>query len=358
MHAVSKQYIHYTSQYSKPSSSVMKFLNDSESSIDCEYKARISLLPQRCFAFKVSSDFTRAYEYQGFWFRKEGLRGLMWAQDHFMPQPASTLIASYPKTGSTWLKALSFSIATRNKYDVLSNPLQTALSHECIPFLEFEFPRNPSHKYYPEVPLFSTHVPYTSLPESITASDCKIVYICRDPTDTFVSWWHFVQKLTPKHTEFVPIEEGFQQFSEGCSVYGPYWEHILGYWRASLKTPGKILFLKYEDLKVDTLFNVKKLADFIGYPFSIEEERDGVVARIIGLCSFKHMSGLEVNKSGEHTNGVNRATLQNSTYFRKAKVGDWKNHLPAQLKEQMDRIMELKLRDSGLTFGNTSSVQS
>ncbi|KAK1361519.1 Sulfotransferase [Heracleum sosnowskyi] len=225
----------------------MKLLNDSEN-IDCEYKARISLLPERSIAFKVANDFTRSYEYQGFWFRIEPLRGLMWAQDHFIPQPASTLIASYPKTGTTWLKALSFSIATRNRYDIPSSPLQTASPHECMPFLEYDIPKSQSHKYYPEIPLFSTHVPYTTMPESITASDCKIVYICKDPTDTFVSWWHFVHKLALKDTEFVPIEEGFQQFSDG-----------------------------------------------------------------------------------------------------KAKVGDWKNHLPAKMKEQMDQIMELKLTDSGLT---------
>lgn len=333
----------------------MKFLNDSENT-ECEYKARISLLPQLNIAFKVANNFTRAYEYQGFWFRVEPLTGLMWAQEHFIPQPASTLVASYPKTGTTWLKALAFSIATRNKYDISSNPLQTALSHDCMPYLELDIPRNPSHKYYPEMPLFSTHVPYTSLPESTTASDCKIVYICRDPTDTFVSWWHFVQKLALKDTEFVPIEEGFQQFSEGYSVYGPYWEHILGYWRASLERPGKILFLKYEDLMINTSFNVKKLAEFISYPFTIEEERDVVVKRIVDFCSFEHMGGLEVNKRGAQSKKFNSCALVNSAYFRKAKIGDWKNYLPTEMKERMDQIMELKLRDSGLTLGNTSGT--
>lgn len=50
-------------------------------------------------------------------------------------------------------------LATRNKYDVPSNTRQTALSHECMPFLEYDIPRSPLHKYYPEIPFFSTHVP-------------------------------------------------------------------------------------------------------------------------------------------------------------------------------------------------------
>ncbi|KAL1804268.1 hypothetical protein DCAR_0935927 [Daucus carota subsp. sativus] len=335
----------------------MNYLNSADgNTTNCTYSARISLLPHRSIAMKeANNDLAQAYEYQGFWFLKQALRGLIWAQDHFKPHPAATLVASYPKTGTTWLKALAFSIATRNRFDLSSNPLETSISHQCIPFLELEIPRSPSHKYYPDVPLFSTHVPYTCLPDSITGSDCKIVYICRDPTDTFVSWWHFARKRAPEDVEFVPIEEGFQQFAEGYSLYGPYWEHILGYWRASLDRPDQILFLKYEDLVLNTSFYVKKLADFIGSPFSIEEERDGVVERIIDLCSFKHMSGLEVNKSGEHSNGLDHVTLPNSMYFRKAEVGDWKNHLPAKMKEQMDQIMELKLRDSGLALGSTSN---
>ncbi|KAK8281839.1 hypothetical protein V6Z12_D09G267100 [Gossypium hirsutum] len=103
------------------------------------------------------------------------------------------------KTGTTWLKALSFTIATRGHRpsddgsDMTTVSLRTAVPHDCIPFLEF-------HEYSTavtgsEIPLFASHLPYTCLPKSVIHSDCKIVYICRDPKDTFVSMWFFLRKF-------------------------------------------------------------------------------------------------------------------------------------------------------------------
>ena len=106
-----------------------------------------------------------------------------------------------------------------------------------------------------------------------------------------------------------------------------------------------ILFLKYEDLKNETVFWVKKIAHFIGYSFSLEEENKGMVQKIIDLCSFEHISSLEVNKSG-----VNTHKFKNDAFFRKGKVGDWKNHLTQEMAKRLDEITEQKLAGLGLTL--------
>ena len=110
-----------------------------------------------------------------------------------------------------------------------------------------------------DTPLIVTHIPYTSLPKSIIDSRCKIIYICRDPKDVFVSLWHFIRKMRPKSVEpsaieYVEFEEAFELFCEGVSYFGPYWDHVLGYWRASLEYFEKILYLKYEDLRMELSF--------------------------------------------------------------------------------------------------------
>ena len=74
---------------------------------------------------------------------------------------------------------------------------------------------------------------------------------------------------------------------------------MLGYWNESIANPNKVLFLKYEDLKEDTHFHVKRIAKFLGCPFTQEEESNGVIQSIIKLCSFENMKSLEVNKSGK-----------------------------------------------------------
>ncbi|GFY93463.1 P-loop containing nucleoside triphosphate hydrolases superfamily protein [Actinidia rufa] len=135
------------------------------------------------------------YLYQGFWW------GVMAAQ-HFQACETDFILASTPKSGTTWLKALMFSIASRGCYTLSQNPLLTSNPHDLVPFLEkpglipndFQSPR-----------LFSTHIPFHSLPESIKncVTRCRVVYLCRNPFDTFISDWHFLTKANPNSLDTI-----------------------------------------------------------------------------------------------------------------------------------------------------------
>ena len=80
-----------------------------------------------------------------------------------------------------------------------------------MPFLEFQLytsGRVPDLGKLPDPRLFATHVPFVALPRSIVASPgpgCKVVYVCRDPKDTFVSLWHFINKVRAKQKEKEPL---------------------------------------------------------------------------------------------------------------------------------------------------------
>lgn len=283
----------------------------------------------------------------------------MLAQEKFKALPTDIILCSMPKTGTTWLKALTFAIVTRKVFfgDAPSSttyspssPLLTSVPHDCVPFLELNMihddDRDP-HKF----PLLSTHLPYTSLPKSILEiAGCKIIYICRDPKDTFVSLWcfylkQFIDASETKAKNFFETE--FEQYCRGKTGYGPFWDHVLSFWKASLENPEKVLFLKYEDMKKDTLPHIRRLAEFVNQPFSEEEEKDGVPQKITELASFSSLRSLEVNKSGKY--GIpGGMILDNSTFFRKGEIGDWKNHLTREMAERMDAITKQKF--SGLHF--------
>ncbi|KAK3230737.1 hypothetical protein Dsin_002618 [Dipteronia sinensis] len=102
--------------------------------------------------------------------------------------------------------------------------------------------------------------------------------------------WLFSNKMRPKEEPPLSLEEAFEMFCEGVSNHGPFWDHVLGYWKASLESPDKILFLKYEELKRGPTVCVKKMAQFLGQPFSAEEENQGVVDEIVRMCSFDNLS--------------------------------------------------------------------
>ncbi|RWR73417.1 Sulfotransferase domain-containing protein [Cinnamomum micranthum f. kanehirae] len=103
--------------------------------------------------------------------------------------------------------------------------------------------------------------------------------------------------------------------------------------------------MKYEELKEDPTFHLRRLAEFLGFPFSIEEERQGLVEKIERFCSFESLMSLEVNKSGKTRRGN-----PNKNFFRRGIVGDWKNHLTAEMSEKLDQLNQQKLEAFGLTF--------
>ncbi|KAJ0782603.1 putative quercetin-3-sulfate 4'-sulfotransferase [Helianthus annuus] len=159
--------------------------------------------------------------------------------------------------------------------------------------------------------------------------------LCRNPKDVLVSMFHFANKLRDKSRGLLTFEETFELFSKGIMPTGPYWDHVKGYHKASLEHPGKVLLLTYEDMKIDTVNNVKRLARYLGYPITEEEEAEGAVEGIVKLCSFENLS--EVNKHGNL-----REDIPNDAFFREGKVGDWTNHLTDEMSSILDEITKEK----------------
>jgi hypothetical protein len=196
----------------------------------------------------------------------------------------------------------------------------------------------------PSPRLMNTHMPYTLLPESVTGADvpgCKVVYICRDPKDMVVSLWHFLRRRQPE----LSFAELFEHVCDGAVAVGPIWDHVLTYWRASLERPDRVLFLRYEDLLQDTGKHVRRLAVFVGRPFSAAEESAGAVDGVVELCSFEKMKGLEVNKKG--SSGAYHA-MPRDAFFRKGVSGDWVNHMTPDMATRLDEIVREKFRGTGL----------
>ncbi|XP_073002071.1 cytosolic sulfotransferase 5-like [Typha latifolia] len=297
------------------------------------------------------------YRHKDGWYASSHMMvGAMVAQQHFKARPSDFILASYPKSGTTWLKALLFATVHR-KSNVNSastpHPLETLNPHQCVPFLESQVYTNnkiPNLDSLPSPRLFATHVPFGSLPESITGSNCKIIYICREPKDNLISWWHFINKLRVNaNMEPNSLEETTELFCNGVRNFGCLWDHVLGYWKNHLQRPHQVLFLTYEGLSEDPCGNLKKLAEFLGCPFSVDEEKGGVLNGILKLCGFDNLKGLAVRNNGRTE--IGEFAIQNSVFFRHGEVKDWVNHLTPEMARRIDEITENKFRDqAGLTL--------
>lgn len=162
-----------------------------------------------------------------------------------------------------------------------------------------------------------------------------------------MSRWHFENKIVKGSN--IELDKAFDMFCEGFSPSGPFWNHCLEYWKQSQARKNEVLFLKYEEIKSHPEQVVRQLAEFLGVPLTAEEESSGVAQEVVKLCSFENLTSLNVNKTGGVDHG-NKIFVENSVFFRKGKVGDWASHMSVEMAEKLDRVIEDKLKGSGLSF--------
>ncbi|KAK4426274.1 Cytosolic sulfotransferase 5 [Sesamum alatum] len=294
------------------------------------------------------------YKFQGFWFTKTYLEATKKVLETFKPLPGDVILASFPKTGTTWLKAILHSIIHpsprhENHPLTLNHPHQLIRSLETNLYIEkwtelggtgsTKTPEFPAVKDPKKARILATHLPYQILGDILSFSDCKIVYVTRNPKDTLVSLWHFVQKSSSAEKDPWEVEAAVDQFCRGVVPFGPYYDHVLAYWEQSLNRPGNVHFLTYEELKENPKFHVRKLGEFLRCPFDQSEDGEEKIEEIVKMCSFESLSSQQVNKSNELP-GV--FPLPYSSFFRKGEVGDHKNYLEDKMIAKIDGITRKK----------------
>lgn len=107
------------------------------------------------------------------------------------------VVASFPKSGTTWLQEVAWRLGHLRGPPDPQHPPGTVLETR-FPYLEFAYPglrdvagRPPGRRY------LKTHLPRHLLPESLgRRPGCRVLYIYRDPRDVAVSYYHFSRLLT------------------------------------------------------------------------------------------------------------------------------------------------------------------
>ncbi|KAK8585422.1 hypothetical protein V6N13_050401 [Hibiscus sabdariffa] len=283
-------------------------IQDVEKSYDDELQQLVHTLPKE--EGWVSGSI---YLYQGFWCPSLALKPMISFQRHFQAFDSDVIVATFPKCGTTWLKALTFSTLYRDRFARDEHPLLASTPHQLVRHLEFDvYINNPC----PDL-------------ENICVYKPRLL----------------ATHLRDENQESLSLDKVFDKFCRGIHSIGPFFDHVLEYWNASQQYPDKILFIKYEDLKEDINSQLKHLAMFLGVPFTEDEEKQGVVEEITNICSFEELKELQVNKKG-----VSIVGIPNKDFFRKAEVGDWSNYLTPSMVERLEKLMHEKLDNSGLTF--------
>jgi hypothetical protein len=210
------------------------------------------------------------------------------------------LVAGPPKTGNIWVTCLLGSIY---KLTTLHGPPGTdALFRDAV-----------QNDWFQDNSIFHQHFPPSALfLETTAALDCHLATIIRNPYDTFVSLYFFVQNFPKQFSKPEnplsriygrPLDDpeilGFLRDTQGG--FGVHLVSALG-WMQS----GRSTMLRYEDLKADP---IRTLAEVTS---NIQPVQETVLQEAVDNCSIDKMRQM---------------TRSYKKHIRKGKVGDWRNHL-------------------------------
>jgi len=191
----------------------------------------------------------------------------------------------------------------------------------------------------PSPRFIKSHLPFPNLPPNLL-DECKAVYVARNPKDVVISWYHH-HLLDPIMTTTLNIHEFIEYFMQDEVLYSPYWVNVIDAWNK--RHNPNLLFIFYEDLKMDLPNQLKKVATFLGKKLT----EDQIEALVLHLDFDK----FKANPS------VNYTELQDSSYFkkeghfiRKGQIGDWKNHFTDELNSRFDQWIKDKTKDTDLKF--------
>ncbi|XP_029466519.1 sulfotransferase family cytosolic 2B member 1-like [Rhinatrema bivittatum] len=253
---------------------------------------------------------------------------------HFQFQDTDIVIATFPKSGTTWMQEILTLI--HSKGDSLL--AQTVPNWVRAPWLE--------HTYFREtvrdeggVRLITTHLPYDILAPALKKSKAKVIYIARNPKDVAVSYYHFhkIAKFLPDPGTF---EEFLDKFLDGTVHYGSWFQHVKGWLRHQEDT---FFYITYEEMHMDLRDCIERLCGFISTSLTCEE-----LDNVEQHCSFNTMSQ---NKMVNCTL-ISPEIIDHSKgkFMRKGVVGDWKQLFTGPLNILFDRVYQEEMSNCKHSF--------
>jgi hypothetical protein len=248
----------------------------------------------------------------------------------FRPRPDDIFIATYPRSGTTWMQMLLYQMTSDGSMDF------EHISEVC-PWFERSIVSERDLNALASPRVFKTHLRHYLLP----GRPCRYIYVVRDGKDVAVSYFHFYCS----HFGFTKgLPEFFNMFLRGKVQGGSWFTHVSGWW-AHREDPN-VLFLHYEDLIGDLEGSIRTIAGFCGLALQADD-----MPRILNRAGFAFMKQHE--SKFDHINEVLwEQGMRQRSFLRSGTVGEGAKGLSPTEQALFDQQLDKKLRSAGLEFEN------
>lgn len=212
-------------------------------------------------------------------YRRSPLRRIIKVdRDHRGLTYKDVLVASYPRSGNSWLRFLLLEMCGRR------SGFDTA--YDEVPYVG-------AQKGAPElVPgggrLVKTHEPYLPLYH-------RAIHLVRDPRDIVISYFRYMQRVEqivvlPTDDEAASFDHFVDAFLAGrADAHGTWQSHLDSWLEAARNGKCEVLRLRYEDLRASPQEHVVEIGNWLG--LEISQDR---AAEVVEQCSLDRMRAAEL----------------------------------------------------------------
>lgn len=229
----------------------------------------------------------------------------------------ATFLASYPRSGNTWLKTMLVNVLhpeTDSNPDIFNKVIPGATARNLLKVYQTKPPR-----------ILSTHSLYL---KTIN----KAVYLVRDGRDCITSMYHFTTTRVGLELDF---NKWFVLYKNG--LFGPRWDQNVSSWLG----PGanylgkELLVVHFEDLLSDTKRTLEVICEFIGLNVNAD-----LIRQAIDASSIDRMRKWEKRKIGNIDN-------PNASFYRKGGTGSWKELVKDRNRMEFERFSQTAMLLAG-----------
>jgi len=247
--------------------------------------------------------------------------------------PDDTFLVSYPKSGNTWTRFLVANLVHKDGPVTFANI--ESIVPDNVKNTRRELQRIPrprivkSHEYFD--PRYK-----------------KVIYIVRDPRDIVVSYYHYHLK-TRVIADGYPMDLYVTRFlADEVDAYAS-WKDNVSTWLATRESDPSFLMLRYEDMFLQPVVEMQKIANFLNIERTVAE-----LNAAIENSSADRMREMETKQANEWVN--TKKTRKDIPFVRTAVAGGWKKSLPPELAARIECAWGPLMQKLGYPLSSSSDV--
>ncbi len=243
------------------------------------------------------------------------MRGRM----EFEPRVTDIFVATYPRSGTTWIQFILYLLTSDRKMDFdhigqVSPWYERTLALGTREAADFESLPNPR--------VFKTHLTPEWLPDGV-----RVIYSERDVHDVAVSYFHLYRSHLNYRGSF---EQFVDRFLRGRVQYRSWFDHVSRWRRWAEAHPNRVLSLQYEAMRRDLSSAVTAISEFAG----IARTQD-LLSEVVRMADFDFMRAHQ-SLFDPVTETLLDSGLVKNTFIRAGQTGEGQRVLTDEQKQQVE----------------------